>query len=362
MQPIRNKGVLVVGAGPVGLAAALELARLEVPVRIIDARLEPSTRSKAIGINARTLELMEDSGVTVRLLAEGRRINKALLRNERRLLGRIDFSRLDHRYNFMLALPQSRTAAVIEARLRELGVQVERGIRFQSIQHHGQTVVCRLYSAQGARESETDYVLAADGAHSTIRDALGIEFLGSDLAGEWSLADVRMDCPWDNDAVNLQFGRDGFLFVLRIADGLYRIASNRSGVLGRLPAGFNVQDIVWQSRFSVSHRQAATYNIGRIFLAGDAAHVHSPLGARGMNLGIEDAVTFARRMAHGRIFQYSSERHKVAADAIRMVKAQTRLATNNTPGLGWLRDRLLPLALKIEAVHSWLVRKMVGLG
>ncbi len=362
MQPNQKRGVLVVGAGPVGLAAALELARLEVPVRVIDARLDPSSRSKAIGINVRTLELLEDSGVTERLLAKGRRINKAELRNERRLIGRIDFSRLDHRYNFMLGLPQYETAAIIEARLNELGIQVERGVRFQSIQHHGQTVVSRLYCEQGAVEVEADYVLGADGAHSTIRDALGIEFSGSNMNGDWSLADVRMECPWDPDAVNLQFGRNDFLFVLRFAEGLFRIASNRSGVLGRLPPGFDVHDIVWQSRFSVSHRQAATNNIGRIFLAGDAAHVHSPLGARGMNLGIEDAVAFARRIAHGRIYQYSAERHRAGAEVIRMVKAQTRLATGNAPGLGLLRNGLLPLALNIGAAHTWLVRKMVGLG
>ncbi len=352
----------MVGAGPVGLAAALELARLRVPVRIIDSRLDPSTRSKAIGVNVRTLELMEDSGVTQRLLERGRKIRQAQLRNEQRLMARIEFSRIDHRYNFMLALPQSKTAAIIEARLNEYGVQVDRGVRFESIEHHGQSVVCRLLGEKGAEEEESAYVLGADGAYSSIRRALGIEFPGSDMPRDWSLADVRMGCPWDHDTVNLQFRRGGLLFVLGFQDGLFRIASNRPGVLRRLPAEFQVHDVVWQSQFSVSHRQAMTYNIGRIFLAGDAAHVHSPLGARGMNLGIEDAVAFAQRIAHGLIYQYSSERHRAGAAAIRMVKAQTLVATSDAPGLGFLRNQLLPLALRIRAVHSWLVRKMLGLG
>ncbi len=361
MQSNQNPAVLVVGAGPAGLAAALELARLRVPVRIIDSRLDPSTRSKAIGVNARTLELLEDSGVTERLLAQGRRIKRADLRNEQRVIGKIDFSRLDHRYNFMLGLPQSETAAIIESRLNEYGIQVNRGVRFQSIEHHGQSVVCRLYNKRGAEETESAYMLGADGAQSAIRNALGIEFAGSDMPGDWSLADVRMNCPWDRDAVNLQFRRDGLLFVLRFSDDLFRIASNRSGLLRRLPSEFEVDDIVWQSRFTVSHRQAASYNIGRIFLAGDAAHVHSPLGARGMNQGIEDAVTFAQRIAHGHIYQYSTERQRAGAETIRMVRAQTQLATSDAPGLGLLRNRILPLALKIGAVQSWLVRKMVGL-
>ena len=354
--------MLVIGAGPVGLTAALELARHGVPVRIIDSRLDPSNRSKAIGVNVRTLELLEISGVTEMLLAKGRRILKADLRNEQGLIGQIEFSRLDHRYNFMLALPQSETAAIIEARLNGLGVPVDRGVRFEAIEHHGQSVVCRLFTKSGVEEAESAYVLGADGAHSAVRNALEIGFQGSDMPGNWSLADVRMESPWDPDTINLQFRSDGILFVVRIADNLFRIASNKPGVIRRLPEGSTMQDILWQSQFRVSHRQAVSYNVGRIFLAGDAAHVHSPLGARGMNLGIADAVEFAHRIAHGGMYRYSAERHRVGAAAIRRVKLQTRLATGSAPGLGFLRNQLLPLALRVDAVHSRLIKNMVGLG
>ena len=362
METSKNGLVLVVGAGPVGLASALELARFGQPVRIIETKSEPSTHSKAIGINVRTLELLEPSGVTERLLELGLKIPRSNFQTEDRLLFQIEFSKLQHRYNFMLGLPQSETERTIEKRLNEYGVEVERGSTLERLEQNDHRVKCGLSTSGGDSKIEAAYVIGADGAHSVVRKLLGIEFPGKKMPGDWSLADVYMESPLDSEAANVQLQQDGMLFMLRFKEGLFRVASNRPNVLERLPPGSKVHEVVWQSDFAVSHRQAETYNVGRVFLAGDAAHLHSPLGGRGMNLGIEDATILARRIVNGGLERYSAERHRAGASAIRMVRIQTHLATSTSPAVRFLRNNVVPVILGIEAVQQRLVSRMVGLG
>ena len=143
-------------------------------------------------------------------------------------------------------------------------------------------------------EFEASYLIGSDGAHSTVRKQLGVDFPGHRMRGDWSLADVAMDSPLQSGAANVVFGDDGMLFAIEFRPGVYRIASDRPNVIGRLPEGSVIHEVLWESDFAVSHRLAERYTVGRVFLAGDAAHLHSPLGARGMNLGIEDAAAFVR--------------------------------------------------------------------
>ncbi len=361
METSKRVNVLVAGAGPVGLAAALELARLGQAVRIVETRSEPSTRSKAIGINARTLELLEPSGVTERLLESGLKIHRVIFQTEDRRLFQIEFFKLQHRYNFMLGLPQSETERTLETRLNEFGVQVERGTTFERLEQDEEHVKVSLSRHGREIGVEADHLIGADGAHSTVREQLGIGFPGERMPGDWSLADVRMDSPLDHDAANVLIQRDGMLFMIRFKEGLFRVASNRPNVLERLPEGSRVHDVLWQSDFTVSHRQVKTCNIGRVFLAGDAAHVHSPLGARGMNLGIEDATLLASAIAEGGLQEYATERHRAGASAIRMIKVQTRLATGRSPWLKVVRNYLLPFLLRREVIHQRLIKRMVGL-
>ncbi len=362
MDALGDRGVLVVGAGPAGLAAALELARLHRPVRIVDAKPAPSAHSKAIGINARTLELLEPSGVTERLLEQGRRIPGIDFRTEDRLLFRLRFAELRHRYNFMLGLPQSETEHAIEQRLGELGVEVERGASLEGFEQGDGVVVANISTADGKTAVEAAYLIGADGAHSVVRDRLGIAFPGETMPGDWSLADVLMDSPLDDETANVLLQPDGMLFLLRIKDRLFRLASNRTDVIDRLPKGSRLHRVVWRSDFTVSHRQAERYGMGRVFLAGDAAHVHSPLGARGMNMGIEDATDLARRIAGGGLDRYHADRRRAGASAIRMVKAQTRLATSTGLPARLVRHMVIPALLSIGAVRRRFLRRALGLG
>ncbi len=361
MARISNNKILVAGAGPVGLVAALELARMGRSVRIVDARALPSRQSKAIGINARTLQLLESSGVTERLLALGRKVPGLNFLRDDRVLFQLRFSTIAHRYNFMLALPQCRTERTLEQRLNEFGVEVERSTELVGFSQENHCVHCVLSHRGSEQVLDASYLIGADGAHSTVRKVLGIAFRGRAVPGDWSLADVVMDTPLDRDRVNLVMQSDGLFLQIRIADSIFRLASNQPNVLDRLPPGSRVHEVLWRSDFGVSHRQAEVYGTGRVFLAGDAPHIHSPLGGRGMNLGIEDVADLAERIASDSVEQYSEARLREGARVIRLVTAQTRTATSTNPAVRFIRDRVLPLIVRREFVQRKLVPRLLGL-
>lgn len=361
---MRNSGlidVLIVGAGPVGLTAALELSRFGKTVRIIDTKPGHSNHSKAIGINVRTLELLEPSGVTETLLKEGTKIHKIIARSNSRVLFEVEFSQLKHRYNFMLALPQSETEQVIERRLNEFGVQVERATTFENFEQNEGYITSTLDSNGEKMTVKSEFLVGADGAHSTVRHKCGIDFPGSKFPGDWSLADIRAEIPWDYKLANVSFQNNGILFMLQFKEGVYRIASNKPNVTDRLPEGAILNEVIWQSDFAVSHRQVPVYSQGRVFLAGDAAHIHSPLGGRGMNMGIEDAATLAEFMVEDRLENYSSLRHEKGASTISMVKAQTHITTTANPFICYLRNKLIPVLLNFDFIHQKMIKTMLGL-
>ncbi|HSA79718.1 MAG TPA: FAD-dependent oxidoreductase [Geminicoccaceae bacterium] len=354
--------VLVVGAGPTGLAAALELARHGRSLRIVDRNPTRSQHSKALGVNARTLELMEPSGVTERLLATGLRLRRFHFRDAERLLATIVLARLRHRYNFMLALLQAETERILEQRLAEYGTTVEWSTELTGLAATKDLVRATLVADGAERTVEAAYLIGADGAHSTVREALGLSIRGVTDPSAWWLADVRMAWPFGHAHVNLFARPAAVLGVIPIEPDLFRLVSNGPDPLELLPAGVTVDEEVWRSSFRISYRQVSTYQVGRVFLAGDAAHVHSPVGARGMNLGIEDATVLARRMVDGTLAGYSAERRPVGARVIRQTRALTRLFTVRNPPGRWLRDQLFARVIDPSpAVQRALARRILGL-
>jgi 2-polyprenyl-6-methoxyphenol hydroxylase-like FAD-dependent oxidoreductase len=354
--------VLVIGAGPTGLAAALELARHGRSVRIVDKNPTRSQHSKAIGVNARTLELTEPSGMSERLLATGQRLRRLHFRSGGRLLATVELSRVRHRYNFMLALLQAETERILEQRLAEHGTMVEWSTEFTGCAAASDRVRARLATEGDEQVVEGSYLIGADGAHSTVRRALGLPFRGITDPSEWWLVDVRMDWPFGAAALNLFARPAAVLGVIPIEPGLYRLVSNGPEPLDMLPAAAVVHGEVWRSAFRISYRQVDTYQVGRVFLAGDAAHVHSPVGARGMNLGIEDGTVLARKMIEGTLDRYTAERHPVGARVIRQTRALTRLVTARNPLGRWLRDQLFARVIgPIPRVQRALARRILGL-
>ncbi len=357
-----DSSVLVVGAGPAGLAAALELDRLGARVRIIDKSRDRSGLSRAVGISARTLELLEPSGVMRGLVDAGLKVARVNLRYNKRVLARVDFSRLDHRYNFLLSLPQSDTERILENALAVRGIKVERGCELTSLSQDERAIEAGLRTADGVSAFQCDWLAGCDGAHSTVRGLLGLGFAGEAYPDQWSLADIRMDWPFGHGDANLMMRPDGeVLFVISMPDGRFRAISNVGNVLDLLPGGSDVTEISWQTNFTVSLRQVVSYAKGRAFLAGDAAHIHSPAGGRGMNLGIEDATVLARRIMGGGLETYSRDRRLIGAQVVRESDMQFRMASVKNPLLRPLRNALVRYVLGTRFVQRKFLRRMAGL-
>jgi len=193
-------------------------------------------------------------------------------------------------------------------------------------------------------------------------DALGVPFDGTTDPVEWQLADVRMEWPLAPAELCVFDRPAAVLAVIPIEPGLFRLVSNGPEPLDLLPPRAIVQEEVWRSAFRISYRQVERYRVGRVLLAGDAAHVHSPVGARGMNLGIEDGTILARKLVDGGIETYSAERHPVGARVIRQTRLLTRLMTAHSPLGRFLRDQLFARVIgPTPAVQRALARRIMGL-
>jgi 2-polyprenyl-6-methoxyphenol hydroxylase-like FAD-dependent oxidoreductase len=352
--------VLVVGAGPVGLAAAVELTRLGATVRVVEQRASRSPESRALAVNPRTLELLEAAEVTPRLIAAGVRLRGLTIFTRGRAVARIDIRRIRHRHNFMLSLPQSETEQILEERLQELGGIVEREVRLEDLQI-GPPVEAALAGAVSETAS-FDWIIGADGAHSLVRKEIGASFPGERYPFEWSLADLVLSGPdvtEDTGDLRLDPGRP-VLFRLPLGHGRHRLISNDPDVIGLAPKSWTIGEIAWQSSFVVSHRIADKLVSGRAVIVGDAAHIHSPAGGRGMNLGIEDAMTLAPRIVEGDLGDWAAQRRARAEATIRLSDRLQRLATSSGVVGRTLVPLLAAIGSRVRPLHDALVQQISG--
>jgi 2-polyprenyl-6-methoxyphenol hydroxylase-like FAD-dependent oxidoreductase len=354
--------VLIVGAGPAGLAAALELARYGIEVRILDKAAEAQKESRAVAINPRTLELLDHCGASARLIAAGVKLKGARIVVGGRVRATFDATRLTHRYNFMLGLAQSETERLLAATLAEHGVKVERGVEVTAVEVDGDRPSVRARTKAGETTITADWIVGADGAHSAVRNSLDLDFPGAPYPFHWSLVDVDLAGDAEEDHAELRLDWKGPILVrVPLAPGRHRVISNGPGVFARLPASWKPGQAHWQSDFSVSHRMVKERGRGRVWLIGDAAHIHSPAGGRGMNLGIEDGVSFARCIHAGAsIAGWAARRQQLAARVVRESDAMQRLATSQ----GFFGRRIAPALLRsmlrVGPVHDILVRAIAG--
>lgn len=355
--------ILIVGAGPVGLAAAVELARRNQAVRILERLGERSWHSKALGINSRSLELMEAADVTERLEAAGRPCPGMEFWHDDKRLARLNVDEIGAKHGHILILAQSETERILEMRLRELGVTVDRNCTLTRFEQDKAGVTAHWESPDGEQSGRFAWLIGADGSRSTVRNALNIDFVGARMKDTWELIDAHMDTPWDNDPITIRFtSGKPLLFLLRLHDDLFRLASNTPGIIHRLPESCLVHRVVWQSEFHVAHRQAARYQVGRVFLIGDAAHIHSPIGGRGMNMGIEDACLLTAKLAEGDPGNWAARRHKNTRAAVKMIHWQTWMATSQSFPARFMRRYGMPQALKIRAIRRAFMRRAQGFG
>lgn len=356
--------VLIVGAGPTGLAAALELNRSGYPVEVIDTLAQPQLHSRALGINARTLELLEPYGVTQKLLELGTRMPELHLNVAGKAPVIARFRRLHHRYNFLLTLAQSDTEAMLAQAALGVGIPISRETELLQLTRQADGIIAQVRAPDGNREIGAAYVLGADGAHSTVRRLLALEMQGHTLPDPWTLADIEADWPfpWETVQVFIRSGHVVLAFPF-VQDGvkLVRVVASKGVVLEQLPPEVKIHNVVWQSQFRIHERMATSFGAGRVFLAGDAGHLHSPVGARGMNMGIEDGITFARKLTRGELPNYAAERRRYAQHVVRLTSFQTRILTTSSPQVAKVRDFVLPALLNVPAIEQLALREFSGL-
>ena len=336
--------VVIAGAGPTGLTAALELERRGIETCIVDKRPEGSGFSRAVGIMPKSLEILTPSGVTGRLLADGIRMADFHVFLDAREAMSFSTRGADPAYDFLLALPQDRTEAIMRERLAELGREVAFSTALVDIEQDDDGIFAIF---EDGRREAADYLIGADGIHSAARQTLGLAYNGYDLPETWSIADVEArDWPHNNSFVvsAMQGGR--VAVVAHIGPTRYRVISNTPDALETLALPLDVTEIHRQGEFNISIRQVDSYQLGRVFLAGDAAHCHSPVGGRGMNLGIADAADLARRMADGDLSGYSAARYAEGKTVIAESEGARKIITS-----GKISRRLL-FRVALAAVNA----------
>jgi len=364
---------LIIGAGPVGLAAALFLARQGRKVRIIEMLAEPAKESRALAVNPRTLEILEPTGLTRQMLELGSPIRGVTFHREEKDVATLKLEGIHPKYPFMLALSQASTERLLVRALERAGVSVERSTKLVNCVSSSDQVAVVLEPTAGGTRKLVDgpWLLAADGAHSTVRETLHVGFPGSSLDDDWYLADLPLRTALPVDHGQVFFSEGGALsFMIRVVDEafrdqpgepLWRVISNRPGSLSHLVLAEQAGSPVWESKFHIAHRIVESMAADNVYFAGDAAHVHSPLGARGMNLGIEDAWVFSELVRSNRLAQYDELRREVDRRVVRRVELLTRLAAAESPFSRLMRNVAFPAAIKTPVLRGRMLAAVTGL-
>jgi 2-polyprenyl-6-methoxyphenol hydroxylase-like FAD-dependent oxidoreductase len=345
-----KKPVLLAGAGPVGLTMAAELARYQIPVRIIDKAPSRTDKSKALGVWARTLELLDRAGCADAFVAAGLKATSVSISKGEEILARIALDGIDSPFKFLLLIPQSESERLLDTHLQSLGGKVERNVELTEFSDRGECVSCTVrHPDDGIETIEASWLIGCDGAHSLVRHALGMGFEGDTLPTHFVLADVHVSgLKLPLTELAMFWHPDGVVVFFPIAPGRYRVIADIGSdplhdpdlaeaqriVDKRCPPGIALSNPIWLAGFGVNERKVANYRSGRVFVAGDAAHVHSPAGGQGMNTGMQDAINLAWKLAlveHGDagakiLDSYSAERSGVAKQILSDSGRMTQVA------------------------------------
>ena len=311
-----NTSVLVVGAGPVGLTMAAELARYGVSVRIVEKAAQRTDKSKAIVMWSRSLEMLDRMGCTAPFLSAGLKVTGANIAAGVKQIAHIKVDRVASPHPYALMIPQCDTERLLEEHLNTFAVKVERTVELTASVANADGVVATLRGPDGKEEKfASGWLIGCDGAHSTVRHQLGMEFVGETMPSNWILADVHLSGLPDPGEINISWHCAGILATFPIVPPRYRVIADVGNWLGaaaphdptlaevqaildeRGPGGITASNPIWLAAFHINERKVAEYRVGRVFLTGDAAHIHSPAGGQGMNTGIQDACNLAWKLA-----------------------------------------------------------------
>ncbi|MET9313268.1 NAD(P)/FAD-dependent oxidoreductase [Kribbella sp. NPDC003505] len=369
--------VVVVGAGPVGLAVAVGLRLHGRDVVVVDRQAEGANTSRACVIHPRTLEVLEQLGVTKRLVDLGLELEDFSVRAGDRKLIPVGFADLPTAYPFVTMIPQPVTEQVLLERLQELGGSVLRPYAATGL---AQTADGAEITLDSGDVIKTQYVVAADGMNSTIRELAGLRMPGNTLELSLSLVDIRVASGLPTDEVALYFAAAGLLVVAPLPDGSFRLvaevpdapehpdlayAQRLLADRGPRKSHPKVTEVIWGSRFRIHERVADRYRAGRVLLAGDAAHTHSPAGGQGMNLGLRDAVALADALSQALngddadLDVYAESSREEAVRVIGLAHRLTRLA-NVPPAVRPVRNAVLSLIGRVGKTQDGFAKQLAG--
>ena len=367
--------VLVVGAGPTGMTAAIELKRLGLDVRVIDKSDHMARYSQALVVQARTLEQLQRYGLAQKVIEHGRKLNEAKFYSDGKLIVDFKLDHVDGRYPFALFIPQSGTEKLLSESMESLGARTERGVELLELKQDPHLRSTLRHAEGRTEEIAPRWVIGADGAHSTVREKLGVAFEGVGVGLSFFLGDCEVeghDVPGDELSIHVRHG--DVLFLGRLSDRIVRViaatheqqdqekrevtiedlqrAVDRTGVRAK------IKSAEWLTPFHVNDRQAKHYRIGSVFLAGDACHIHSPVGGQGMNTGMQDVENLAWKLAavargasETMLDSYEEERGEVGRALLRFTERGLKLATTTNPIVEKARDMFSPLLAMLDPVQ-----------
>ena len=367
----QNVKVLIAGAGPVGMTLANELTRYGVSVRIVDKAAERTDKSKALVLWSRSLELFDHAGYVGDFLSAGMPVHGAQISNGREVIARIGLDDIESVYSSALMIPQSETERILEERLARHGVTVERTVELESFTEQGAQIDAVLRKTSGETETVTaDWLVGCDGAHSVVRHGLGLPFEGTTQPSDWYLADGHFSGLEPQDRLHIFWHKDGILAFFPITGGRWRVVADLGPADGRThcadptlediqslltqrgTGSIVIKDAYWLAAFRINERKVKQYGRGRVFLAGDAAHIHSPAGGQGMNTGMQDAFNLAWKLSlviggvckPSLLDSYSSERSAVGDQILRNASRMTDAAVMRNPIAQGLRNAIVTFA------------------
>jgi 2-polyprenyl-6-methoxyphenol hydroxylase-like FAD-dependent oxidoreductase len=380
------KPVLIAGAGPTGMMAAIELSRFGIPVRLIEKKSEPETTSRAVGVQARTLELLEQRGLAKALVELGNPGLAGSIYGDGKRIFRIDFAHIDSKYHYMLFVSQAETEKILRETLNKAGVTIERNLKMIAFGQgdRGGTLTAVLQHTDGSLEQcECAYLIDAEGAHSTARGTLGLDFEGKSLAEDYALGDLYINGDLVDTDFHIFSSEHGFMGLFPMGERRFRlIASNPISKPSKdtppsveelqqiydqrshIPSKF--RDMSWSSWFSINSRMIRRLQVGRVFLGGDSAHIHSPAGAQGMNTGMQDMINLSWKLAMVMKGQakpelldtYNSDRVPVIHNVLDKTEALTHAIGNENPLFRSVFNHIAPWLVSMENVQQKSTERM----
>ncbi|MGH3741764.1 MAG: FAD-dependent monooxygenase, partial [Micromonosporaceae bacterium] len=374
--------VIVAGGGPTGMMLASELRLHGLHVLVLEKETEPTKVVRSLGLHVRSIEVMDQRGLLERFLAHGKKYDgfPGYLAGIKKPWP----DRMDTAHSYILGIPQPVTDRLLTEHATGLGAEIRRGCELVRLSQDDDGVTVELADGTQLRSR---YLVGSDGARSTVRRQVGVGFPGEPASNEWLLGEMEATTPLEElTAVVAEIRKTHHAFGLGpLEDGMYRVLVPAAGVSedrtvpptldeikqqlrAYADTDFGVRSPRWLSRFSDATRLAERYRVGRVLLAGDAAHVHPPLGGQGLNLGVQDAFNLGWKLAaeiagwapQGLLDSYHTERHPVAADVLDNTRAQAELLSLD-PGPRAVR-RLLAQLMDFEEVNRYLIEKITGIG